>query len=172
MSVLLMLGTLGAGLGLSAGLAFNLRLANALGTPLAATLVNFLVGAALLVSLWVVGLDGARPTAWPAPWMLMGGLLGAAYVTLSLMGAARLGVAVSTVAVTLGQMLGAMVIGSTGWFQQPAGRPALTAVISAALLVAAVVVVSRDRQTAAAGSADTARNQSGPQHDPHRSEAR
>ena len=65
MNFFVLLSTLGAGLGLSAGLAFNLRLARALGTPLAATLVNFVVGAVLLLGLWFVGLDGVRPTALP-----------------------------------------------------------------------------------------------------------
>ena len=145
MSLLVLFGTLGAGLGLSAGLAFNLRLARTLGTPLAATLVNFLVGAGLLLTVWLAGVDGRHPISAPPPWMLLGGLLGATYVTLSLFGAARLGVAISTIAVTLGQVLGALIIGTFGWLQQPAHPPSSSALLSTVLLLAAVVVLARDR---------------------------
>ncbi|UTA50627.1 DMT family transporter [Deinococcus radiodurans] len=45
----------GAGLGLSAGGAFNLRLLRGLRVPLAASLVNFLVGTTVLGVLWLLG---------------------------------------------------------------------------------------------------------------------
>lgn len=146
MNFIVLLATLGAGVGLSAGLAFNLRLARASGTPLAATLVNFVVGALLLLSLWFFGLEGARPSVLPPLWTLFGGLLGATYVTLSLVGAAQLGVGVSTVAVTLGQVLGALVITAAGWLGQVPQRPTLTALLSAALLLGAVTLLARDRE--------------------------
>lgn len=150
MNVIVLLATLGAGLGLSAGLAFNLRLTRALGTPLAATLVNFVVGAALLLSLWSLGVDGARPSALPPLWTLLGGLLGATFVTLSLVGAARLGVGLSTVAVTLGQVLGALIIAAAGWLGQTPQRPTLTELLSAGLLLGAVALLTQDRKRAEA----------------------
>lgn len=148
MNVIVLLATLGAGLGLSAGLAFNLRLTRALGTPIAATLVNFVVGAALLLSLWSLGVDGARPSALPPLWTLFGGFLGATYVTLSLVGAARLGVGLSTVAVTLGQVLGALIITAAGWLGQTPQRPTLTEFLSAGLLLGAVALLTQDRERA------------------------
>ncbi len=146
MNPLVVLGTLGAGVGLAAGLAFNLRLAKSLGLPLAASLVNFVVGAITLLGLWLLGVDGARPMSLPPLWTLIGGLLGSSYVTLSLIGAARLGVGVSTVAVTFGQVLAALVITNFGWFGQTPRAPTLTGVLSAGLLLAAVVVLTLDRQ--------------------------
>ena len=146
MSIVVLIATLGAGLGLSAGLAFNLRLSKSLGTPLAATMVNFIVGASLLLLLWSVGLEGTRPTAWPPLWMMLGGVFGSAYVTLSVFGATRLGVGVSTVAATLGQVLGAVVISSAGWFGQQPQLPSWTTIASAALLIGAVVLLSQDRE--------------------------
>jgi bacterial/archaeal transporter family-2 protein len=146
MNFLVLLATLGAGIGLSAGLAFNLKLAKALRTPLAASLVNFVMGASVLLLLWSLGLDGTRPTSFPPVWMLLGGLYGATYVTLSLVTAARLGVGVSTVAVTLGQILGAMVITSAGWFGQAAQPPSWTAILSAVLLIGAVALLAKDRE--------------------------
>ena len=146
MNLVVILGTIGAGLGLAAGLAFNLRLARGLGTPLAASFVNFAVGATVLLGAWLLGLDGNRPTAWPPLWTLAGGLLGSTYVTLSLIGAARLGVGLSTVAVTLGQVASALVITGLGWLGQRAQAPSLTGVLSAALLLAAVAVLAYDRE--------------------------
>jgi bacterial/archaeal transporter family-2 protein len=148
MSVIVVLATLGAGVGLAAGLAFNLRLARALGMPLAATLVNFAVGASLLLALWFFGVDGVRPSALPPVWTLIGGLLGATYVTLSLLGAARLGVGVSTVAVTLGQVVGALIITGAGWLGQTPQRPTVTGLLSAVLLLGAVALLANDRQRA------------------------
>jgi bacterial/archaeal transporter family-2 protein len=148
MNFVVMLGTIGAGLGLAAGLAFNLRLAKSLGLPLAASFVNFLVGTITLLTLWFFGLDGTRPTTFPPLWMLLGGLLGSSYVTLSLVSAARLGVGVSTVAVTFGQVVGALVITGLGWFGQPAQAPSLMGILSAALLLGAVAVLANDRERA------------------------
>ncbi len=149
MSLLVVLGTVGAGVGLSAGLAFNLRLARALGTPLAATLVNFAVGGALLFTLWLLGVDGARPAALPPLWMLPGGLLGATYVVLSLAGAARLGVGLGTVAATLGQVAGALVITGAGWLGQAPQRVTPARVLSAVVLLGAVALLAWDRERAA-----------------------
>jgi bacterial/archaeal transporter family-2 protein len=145
-SLVVVLGTLGAGLGLAVGLAFNLRLARALGMPLAATMVNFIVGASLLLMLWFFGLDGTRPVVLPPLWMLIGGLFGATYVTLSLVGAARLGAGISTIAVTLGQVLGALIITGLGWLGQKPQQPTVTGILSALLLLAAVAVLARDRE--------------------------
>lgn len=148
MNLLVLFATIGAGVGLAGGLAFNLRLAKALKTPLAASLVNFVTGASVLLFLWLIGLDGARPQTMPPLWMLIGGLLGSTYVTLSLVGAARLGVGVSTVAVTLGQVLGAALITGLGWLGQTAQRPTWTTVLSAVLLIGAVALLARDRERA------------------------
>lgn len=148
MTLLTLLGTVGAGLGLAAGLAFNLRLAAALGLPLAATLVNFVVGAALLLTLWGAGVDRAVPASLPPLWMLLGGVFGASYVALSLTVAARLGAGVSTVAVTLGQVLGALVVTGLGWLGQARQPVTLPAVLSALCLLGAVVVLARDREQA------------------------
>ena len=146
MNWLVVIGTLGAGIGLAAGLAFNLRLARALGIPLAASLVNFVVGASVLFVLWWLGLDGARPTHFPPLWTLIGGLLGSTYVTLSLVGAARLGVGVSTVAVTFGQVVSALLITGLGWFGQLPQAPTWQGMLSAVLLLGAVTVLASDRE--------------------------
>lgn len=146
----MLLAAIGAGAGLSAGLAFNLRLARSLGNFMGATLVNFCVGASTLLLLWTVGVDAARPHALPPLWMLLGGVLGATYVTLALAGASRLGVAVGTVAVTFGQVASALVIAACGWFGQPPQRPTTTGIASATLLLGAVALLAVDRARASA----------------------
>jgi bacterial/archaeal transporter family-2 protein len=149
MNLLLILATLGAGMGLAGGLAFNLRLARALSTPVAASMVNFWVGALTLFLLWGFGVDGARPTAMPPLWMLIGGFLGASYVTFAIIAAGRLGVGVSTVAVTFGQVGASLFITGFGWLGQSAQPPSVTGLLSALLLLLAVAVLARDRERAA-----------------------
>lgn len=147
MTLVLLLGTAGAGLGLAVSLALNLRLARALGAPIGASFVNFAVGAGVLLLLWSLGVDGARPTSAPPFWMLAGGVLGATYVSIGLPSAARLGVAVSSVAVTLGQVMGALVISTAGWLGQTQQRPTGAGLLSAGLLVGAVAVLAVDRSS-------------------------
>jgi bacterial/archaeal transporter family-2 protein len=72
-------------------------------------------------------------------------LLGSTYATLSLVGAARLGVGVSTVAVTFGQV-SALVITGSGWFGQLPQSPTWQGVLSAVLLLAAVAVFASDHE--------------------------
>ncbi len=148
MTLVLVLGTLGAGAGLATGLAFNLRLIRALESRLGTALVNFATGGLLLLGLWALGVDGARAHAMPPLWMLTGGLLGATYAMLSLTGAARLGPVASTVTVTLGQVVGALLVAGFGWLGQTPQRPSPGGLLSAALLLAAVTLVARDRAAA------------------------
>jgi transporter family-2 protein len=145
--VFVALAALGAGVGLAGGLAFNLRLANAAKLPLAASLVNFVVGGASCLAFWLVGIESGWPQTWPAPWMLLGGAFGATYVTLSLVTAGRLGVGASTVSVTLGQVLGAALITGLGWFGQTPQPPSWTTLVSALLLLGAVALLVRSRSS-------------------------
>jgi transporter family-2 protein len=145
--VFVALAALGAGIGLAGGLAFNLRLASAAKTPLAASLVNFVVGGASCLVFWLFGIEFDWPKSWPALWMLLGGVYGATYVTLSLLTAGRLGVGVSTVSVTLGQVLGAALITGLGWFGQAPQPPSWTTLVSALLLLGAVALLARSRSS-------------------------
>ena len=139
-----LLGTLGAGLGLSLGLVVNMRLAAHTCRPVLASLVNFVMG--LAVSLALLALRGGA--SWPggAPlWTLFGGVVGAAYVTLTLLTAQALGVAISTAGVTLGQILGARVIDACGLLGQPVRPVSAGALLGAVLLLGAVALLARQR---------------------------
>lgn len=150
--IAVVLGTIGAGLGLSAGVALNVRLAQALRTPIAATLVNFIVGGTVLTTLWLAGVDPAVAGARGAPWMYAGGLLGVAYVSSSLVVGGRLGIALGTIAVTLGQITGALVIAGFGLLGQAQRAPSFLSLGSALLLVAAVALLASDRARMASGT--------------------
>lgn len=141
-----LIGTLGAGLGLSLGLVFNVRLAGHARHPVLASLVNFAVAFALTTALAGLGVLGAAHIPVHAPlWMFGGGLLGAAYVTLTLFTARALGVAVSTAGVTLGQILGARVIDALGLLGQQVRPVGGADLLGVALLFVAVALLARER---------------------------
>jgi transporter family-2 protein len=140
-----LIGAISAGLGLSLGLVLNVRLAGHSGQPVLASLINFLVGTTVTLSLALLG-QASFPAGAEA-WMWLGGAVGAGYVVLTLFTARLLGVAASTAGVTLGQILGARIIDAFGLLGQPVRPVSLTAILGAALLVAAVLILARERET-------------------------
>jgi transporter family-2 protein len=124
----------------------NAQLRIAVGDPLAAALVSFLVGSAGLATLMLV-LRVPLPLA--AAWQRsewshwIGGLLGAAYVALAVVLAPRLGAGTLTAAVVAGQMVTSVVLDHFGWVgftQQPLS---LTRLAGAALVVGGVALIQR-----------------------------
>jgi transporter family-2 protein len=96
----------------------NSQLAHWLGSPVRAAFVSFLVGtiALLVVAAFVrrpmpsVGRLGEVP--W---WVWIGGLLGAFYVTGSIVSAPRLGAVTVAMAVIFGQTLASTLVDHFGW---------------------------------------------------------
>jgi transporter family-2 protein len=138
---------LGVGAGCLVGLQapINSRLGRSVGTAQAATF-SFLVGTVLLVavaSFWNGGL-GALSKVGQAPWWaLVGGALGAVFVTVALVAVRTLGASGFTAVVIAGQLLISVAIdrfGLVGVAKQPIGA---TRIIGLALLVAGVVLVVR-----------------------------
>jgi len=141
-----LLGTVGAGLGLSLGLVFNVRLARHAGHPVLASLMNFLVAFTLTSVLALLSVLGTSHLPTHAPlWAFGGGLVGVTYVTLTLLTARALGVAASTAGVTLGQILGARVIDGFGLLGQHVRPVSGTAVLGVVLLFLAVTLLARER---------------------------
>ena len=146
-----LLGTLGAGLGLSLGLVINLRLAAHTRHAALASLVNFLGGLLVTSLLALLGVLGPASVPATAPgWAFLGGVVGAAYVTGTLLSARKLGVAASTAGVTLGQIVGARLIDALGLLGQPVRPVSLPGVLGAALLLLAVVLLARERASSGA----------------------
>lgn len=100
------------GVGLAWQQATNGRLRQRVGTPLTATLVNFVGGTVLLVgaALIHVGIVGA-PAPFPTdPWLYLGGALGVLYIFLSASLVAHTGVLLLGLGAVVGQLLSAVLL--------------------------------------------------------------
>ena len=123
----------------------NGKLGSRLGTFQAASL-SFAVGLALLLAIALVfgnvsQMGEARHVPW---WYLLGGLLGAAYVTTVLVCVGRLGAGGVTAATIAGQLTFSVVIDHYGWLgveKQPINA---TRVVGVLLLAVGVILVVRD----------------------------
>jgi bacterial/archaeal transporter family-2 protein len=133
-----------AGVALATQAPINAALGRSLGSPIAAAAVSFAVGLVVLIGLTLV-LSGPQPFAKVATtpgWQLVGGLLGAFYVSAVLWGVSTLGVLSTMAALILGQMGAALLLDGNGLFGLPV--QALTPQrIAAAVLVAAGLLLSR-----------------------------
>lgn len=133
-----------AGMALATQAPINAALGRSLGSPIGAAAVSFAVGLVVLVALTL--LTGgpqvfAKVTVTPG-WQLLGGFLGAFYVSAVLWGVSALGVLSVMAALILGQIGMALVIDGNGLLGLPV--QALTPQrIAAAGLVAAGLVLSR-----------------------------
>ena len=122
----------------------NVQLRGLLGQPLAAALVSFVVGTLGLATV-VAALRVPVPvgTAWErsAWWHWSGGLLGAAYIAMTVVLAPRLGAATLIAALVAGQMAASLIVDHYGWvgFAEHAVSPMRLA--GAALIVVGVVLV-------------------------------
>jgi transporter family-2 protein len=133
----------GAGLTVQVGMNATVRFA--IGSPVLAAIVNFVVGLAALVLVAVA--SGARwapgSTATVPAWAWFGGLLGAAYVASTTVLGPRLG-AVALLALTLGgQMVAALVVDHYGVIGFPQSPVTPSRLIGAVLLVAGVLLIMR-----------------------------
>src|SRR5579863_5093169 len=85
------------------------------------SLISFLVGTAILALIVLVrgegSLLGVRQASW---WQLLGGLIGAVFVTATLIAAPRIGVMGMIVAALAGQMTAGLLIDRFGWVRIPA----------------------------------------------------
>ncbi len=138
---------LGIGAGCLVGMQapINSRLGRSVGTVQAATF-SFLVGtvALVLVASFVQGGLGGLGNVGKAPrWALVGGLLGAVYVTVALVAVRTLGASSLTAVVIAGQLGMSVAIdrfGLLGIARQPIGA---TRVLGLVLLAAGVLLVVR-----------------------------
>jgi transporter family-2 protein len=134
-----------AGVGVALQQAANGQLARATGEPLVAGMINFMVGlTALLILAWVVtGFHTAH--GWDAPpleWI--GGFIGATIATGSAILVSRLGVLGLTIAITAGQVAGALVIDLVA--PVPGEGVTIETVVGVVLAFVAVALTARDRR--------------------------
>ena len=133
----------GAGLTLQVGM--NSTISRTVGSPVLASVANFLVG---LVALCLIALgSGARPApgSWaevPA-WAWCGGLLGAAYVGAVTALGPRLGAVTLLALVLLGQMAASLAVDHFGVAGFPHSAITASRLLGAVLLVAGVILIVR-----------------------------
>ena len=101
----------------------NASLARGLGMPVAAAAISFLVGALVLIVV-AVALSSAQAQAlnWraPAPWtFIAGGVLGAAFVTSTILLAPRLGATAMMAFLIAGQLMTGLVLDRFGFMGLP-----------------------------------------------------
>jgi transporter family-2 protein len=138
---------LGVGAGCLVGMQapINSRLGKVVGSVQAATF-SFLVGTVVLVLVasFVRGGLGTLGQVGKAPWWaLVGGLLGAVYVTVALVAVRTLGASGLTAVVITGQLVISVVIDRFGLFGIARQHIGSTRVIGLVLLAAGVVLVVR-----------------------------
>ncbi len=88
-----------------------------------AAAISFVVGALLLLALLpLFGRGSVRGVAGAPSWQLLGGVLGALYVTVIILAVPKLGVSAAMVGALAGQLVSGLLIDRFGWFGLH-GRP-------------------------------------------------
>lgn len=130
------------GVGLAWQQATNGRLRARVGTPLTATLVNFVVGTAILTVLAVIVTLVSGPPATPPgePWLYLGGVLGVTYIVMSAAIVARTGVLLFGLAAVSGQLVASLAL-DAAW-PAPAGPGLVVEAITVVIGLASVSVAA------------------------------
>src|SRR5919204_3909077 len=113
----------------------NAQLRNAVGGPVMAAAISFVVGTICLFAVYAVSRQPVPRWARvsDAPWWVwIGGLLGAVYVLLSIVLVPRIGAATTIAFVVAGQMVTAIVLDHFGWLHVPEHRLSLLRTVGAA----------------------------------------
>ena len=144
MQIFLVLLLTVAGMGLTVQQAVNSRLRGAVHSPVLSALVSFLVGAVDLGLLSAFGAFGRGKLTdlgtlpW---WAWTGGLFGAFYVTLAVIGVPRVGASVVICCAVFGQLLAALVMDSFGWLGVPRAPLTVGRILGVVLVFAGVLLV-------------------------------
>jgi transporter family-2 protein len=129
----------------------NAGLGRSVGSPLAAASISFGVGTAALVAITLllsgsVGGFGGLGEVRSLPWVyLIGGVLGAVYVTTALISVSVLGAGAVTAATVTGQLTTSIVIDRLGVLGLDARPLSWQRLLGVALLVAGTFLVARGR---------------------------
>jgi len=141
---LYLLVAVAAGVMLPIQFGINAQLSHWVGSPIRAAFVSFLVGtiALLVVAAFVRKPLPSLARLGDVPWWVWtGGLLGAFYVTGSILAAPRLGAVTLAAAVILGQTVTSVLADQFGWVGFSEHHASPGRVVGVALVVAGVVLV-------------------------------
>lgn len=140
---LVFLLTLG-GAGLTLQQAVNSRLTRSVHSPVLGALISFLVGGValgLLAALNVFGRGRLTDLGTLPWWAWIGGLFGAFYVTLAIVGIPKVGPAVVVVCAVFGQLAASLALESLGWLGIPRVPLSPPRLLGALLVLAGIVLV-------------------------------
>lgn len=143
---LLILAAIAVGLVLPLQTGINAQLRLALGHPLAAALVSFLVGTIVLaaaVLMLRVPLPLERAAGQTNWWLWTGGALGALYIFVAVVLAPRLGAATLIASIVAGQMLASLLLDQFGWVGFAPHPISPARLVGALLVIAGVVLIRR-----------------------------
>ncbi len=137
-----------AGLLVPAQAAMNAKMRTFVLNPTYSAMINFGVGAVLLVGMMAVaaaqGQQGNWRNALNAPWWAWcGGLIGAMFVTVAILAVPRIGSASYSVAVIGGQLIGAIALDHYGAFGLPQHAASPSRLGGALLLLGGVWLIQR-----------------------------
>lgn len=134
------------GSGLSLQVAWNSRLRESVGSPAASSLISICVSFITLLPVVVFGLLGTPrlPAPGTVPWWAWcGGIMGAFYLTVSLLALPKVGAALVVAYAVTGQMVCALALDSLGLFGVPRVPLSPYRLLGAALLVAGLLLLNR-----------------------------
>lgn len=137
---------LAAGFGLTVQVGLNAALRQVFGSPVLATLANFLVGTGALLAYVLLErtpLPAKAGIASAPLWAWLGGLLGAFYVVSATVIGPRLGASMLLALTMLGQLLAALIVDHFGWLGFPQQPITAARLAGAVLLFAGVLLISR-----------------------------
>lgn len=123
----------------------NAKLGGFMGGPLVATFCSFAVGTVALALLMVVTGNIPRfgEISATAPWMWVGGLLGAIFVFVSISVVPVLGAALMISLFVAGQLIGALIIDKTGFLLPQSIDIGWERMLALILIIAGVVLFTR-----------------------------
>ena len=143
--VLFLLVALG-GVALTLQMVWNARLRTGTGSPVLTTLISIFVSFISLVLVWASGVAhrGSIPAFNSLPkWAWCGGVLAVYYLLASLIALPKLGAAAVFSLVIGGQMIGALILDSTGAFDVPQLSLTPARLLGTALLLTGVILIQR-----------------------------
>lgn len=144
MPLVLYLLAFAAGVVLIVQVGVNTTLRSALGEPVVAALISFLVGSVALVGFLLLS-----RTSWPARaqwtqipwWAWFGGILGAFYVVSTIIVGPRLGAAALLALIVLGQLATSLLVDHFGWLGFPQHPVTALRLLGALLLFGGMLLI-------------------------------
>jgi transporter family-2 protein len=133
-----------AGVVLIVQVGVNTTLRNALGAPVLAALLSFLVGSVALVAFLLLS-----RASWPARaqwlaipwWAWLGGILGAFYVVTTIIAGPRIGAAALLALIVLGQLVTSLLVDHFGWLGFPQHPVTALRLLGALLLFGGMLLI-------------------------------